>query len=329
MVQTSEVADWRWDQARRFLPFDLDTLALECGALTRRRGVQGGEALVRTLLLCGVPGASLKRASAFAKEAGIASLNATALFKRLARAEALLCTLFRHALSHTLDPAEWLGPYRLLAADATVLCGPGAQGTDQRLHTLYDLGTGQPLFVDLTGPRGGESLRRYAPHLGFGDLVLGDRGYGHGPGLLAALRAGARILVRFEFDSIRLESDFGEKVWSEQACAFLLKEGPVELCVCHPDWPGPLRAIGERNDKGEPVWLLTDLSPEELPKERAREIYMRRWQIELFFKRLKSLLDLDALPTRDGPTARPWIFAKLVLAALAVLLGHERFSPWA
>jgi hypothetical protein len=70
------------------------------------------------------------------------------------------------------------------------------------------------------------------------------------------------------------------------------------------------------------------LTSEELSVEEARSLYSARWQIELFFKRLKSLLDLDELPTRDGPTARPWIWAKLVLAALAVVMTDERFSPW-
>jgi len=53
------------------------------------------------------------------------------------------------------------------------------------------------------------------------------------------------------------------------------------------------------------VWLITDLSRDELPTDSARELYSQRWQIELYFKRLKSILDLDELPTRDGPSTRP------------------------
>ena len=104
--------------------------------------------------------------------------------------------------------------------------------------------------------------------------------------------------------------------------------GVIEIPVYLPGYEKPLRAIGERNLQGEVVWLLTNLKTNELPKDEARELYMRRWQIELFFKRLKSLLDMDELPSRDGPVARPWIWAKLILASLAVLIGHERFSPW-
>ena len=41
-----------------------------------------------------------------------------------------------------------------------------------------------------------------------------------------------------------------------------------------------------------------------------------RWQIELAFKRLKSLLNLDRLPARNRNLARAWLNAHLLLALL-------------
>jgi hypothetical protein len=81
--------------------------------------------------------------------------------------------------------------------------------------------------------------------------------------------------------------------------------------------------VGSRNDEGTPVRLVTDLSEDEL-----RQLYRRRWQVELFIQRMKSLANLGDLPTRDGPTARSWIRTKLLLALLATLMAHESFSPW-
>jgi hypothetical protein len=46
-------------------------------------------------------------------------------------------------------------------------------------------------------------------------------------------------------------------------------------------------------------------------------LYRLRWQIELLFKRLKSLLHLDSLPSRQGPTAKSWLLARWIAAALA------------
>jgi hypothetical protein len=321
-------SDIEWRALRRFLPFDLDGFAVEHGALKRRRGVAGGEALLRTLLLCGLPKATLARASLLARQAGLGSLNATALFKRLCASESMLRSLFFETLKHAASPAERWGSYRLLAVDATVLCGPGATGADQRLHVVYDLGAGVPLWVDLTGPEGGETLRRHIQVLGRGDLVLGDRGYGHARGLSAAIHSGASFLIRFEFSSIRLMHEDDRKIDPAEAEALVPEEGTVEFPAFLETWAGPLRVIGSRNNEGKVVWLITDLSSDELPAAQARELYRRRWQIELFFKRMKSLLKLDELPTRNGPTARPWVWAKLLLATLAVLISDERFSPW-
>jgi hypothetical protein len=323
----SEIWDWKWSSARQFLPFDLDGLASDCGALTRRRGVKGGEALVRALLLVGLPHASLERAAIMARESGIAKMNATALFKRLCQSESLLQTLFEHTLTQAVDVGERFEGFRPLAVDATALCGPGAKGIDQRLHTVYDLSKGQALSIDLTGAEGGEALWRHRS-FGFGDLVLADCGYGYNRSFHWALKSGARILIRFRFETVTLYDEQGERLWADAANARIPESGTVELRVEMDNWPSPLRAVGSRNPKGEPVWLLTDLSHDELPTSQVRELYRRRWQVELYFKRLKSLLDLDELPTRDGPSARPWIWAKLILASLAVLLAHERFSPW-
>ena len=327
MVSINPLASGSWECARVFLPFDLDELAVQSGALRRRRGVKGGESLLRTMLLYGCPKSTLALSSRLARESNLAHLSPEALFKRLSKAEPMLRSAFLHLLTHAAEPEVRFSGYRLLSVDATTLCGPGATGTDQRLHVVYDLGKGLPLSLDLTDARGGETLARH-DSFGFGDLVLGDRGYGKGPGLTVALRSGARLLVRFEFENLRLLTDLDDKIWPEQAELCVPDSGPCEICVYLPDWPAPLRAIGERNPKGEVVWLLTDLSPDELGLDQARSLYARRWQVELFFKRLKSLLDLDELPSRDGPMARPWIWAKLILAALAVLTTHERFSPW-
>jgi hypothetical protein len=53
-------------------------------------------------------------------------------------------------------------------------------------------------------------------------------------------------------------------------------------------------------------------------------------KIEMLFKRLKSLLHLDALPSREGPTAKSWMLARLIAATLAQRLVQPArpLSPW-
>jgi len=277
-----------------------------------------------------LPKTSFAGVSEWARHSGLGKLTPSAVFFRFRDSEGFFQACFKEALRHvekTQVPQRFLG-YRLLAADATVLCGPAAKGTDQRLHVVYDLGSGAPTFVEVTDNKGGESLARYESAFGPGDLVLGDRGYGHDRGIRSVLNAKSKFLIRLEFSSIRLLDEEGMPISAQRAKERMPARGCADFQVWLPQMETPLRVIGGWNDEGKPVWLITNLTAEELSADEARSLYSLRWQIELFFKRLKSLLDLDELPTRDGPTARPWIWAKLLLAALAVLMADEVFSPY-
>ena len=60
------------------------------------------------------------------------------------------------------------------------------------------------------------------------------------------------------------------------------------------------------------------------------EMYRGRWQIELAFKRLKSIMGLGHLKKTDVDAAKAWIHGKLFVAFLieALISEGERFSPW-
>ena len=64
--------------------------------------------------------------------------------------------------------------------------------------------------------------------------------------------------------------------------------------------------------------------------ETILEWYRVRWQIELTFKRLKSLAQLGHLPKYDDQSSRAWLYGKLFVALLTqklVRMGRE-LSPW-
>ena len=71
-------------------------------------------------------------------------------------------------------------------------------------------------------------------------------------------------------------------------------------------------AAGRQPDLGS-----TTAPRERLDRATVLEIYRLRWQIELLFKRLKSLLDFDELPAHTEPLVRAWLLARLLAAALA------------
>lgn len=249
MVCQGDVLGWSWASVRQFLPFDLDGLAVKSGCLTRRRGVRGGEDLARTLMLVGLPNTTIERASQLALECGLAKMNSTALFKRLRGSEDFLKEMFRETLRHAVDVGERWQKFRLLAVDATVLCGPGAKGTNQRLHTVYDLSKGLPLSMELTGPEGGEALWRHHS-FGHGDLLLCDSGYGYNKSFMWALNLGASFLIRFNFATVTLFDEQGRRILAENADATIPDTGTTQMTVKMRDWPHPLRAVGGAKHRG-------------------------------------------------------------------------------
>ena len=309
-----------------FLPQNLSGLAVQTGAVERFRNIRNGEDLLYACTLCALPGDTFESAARALRQTQGVKISAPGLFLRFEKCEGFLKEVFTHLLKHTRCEGSYLAGRRAVIVDATMLAGPGADRTSQVLHVRYNPATGLPDNVEITDCRGGERFQRH--EFEAGSLVIADRGYGHSKGILSVLESSCSVLVRFEFESMRLHRPDGSRIRPIEAKALLDGRDCGEFEVRLPGWDQPLRALASRNDEGRIVWLLTDLSAEQLSLGQARGIYSARWQVELFFKRLKSLLDLDKLPTRDGPSARPWIWAKLILATLAVLSTDERFSPW-
>lgn len=63
------------------------------------------------------------------------------------------------------------------------------------------------------------------------------------------------------------------------------------------------------------IVLVTSL-PAEIPAVEICGVYRLRWQVELAFKRLKSLIHIDRLPTRTTAGSLSWLYAHLILLRL-------------
>ena len=78
------------------------------------------------------------------------------------------------------------------------------------------------------------------------------------------------------------------------------------------------------------VLVLTSVDTKLLPAKAVLALYRGRWQIELVFKRRKSLLEAGHVPKSDDDSAKAWMQAKILSALLVdrVLLEGKFFSPW-
>lgn len=77
------------------------------------------------------------------------------------------------------------------------------------------------------------------------------------------------------------------------------------------------------------LFVLTNLPPTCSAKS-VLQLYRLRWQIEMKFKTLKSILHLDHVPARTDEGLRVYVFAKLLIALLidSLIAQTDSFSPW-
>lgn len=326
------------------LPADLEESARETGALVRRKKVPTAADLMRVIMAYAVSDLSMKDVGAWASALGLAEITGPAVFYRLKLSEAWLQRVLGQMLC---DEVSIDAPgYRMRIVDATVINGPGATGVDWRVHAVIDPETGGFRSVEVTDSRGGESYRRH--ELQPEEIVLGDRMYCTARGIQSVVNQGAHVLARVNPHAIRVCNLKKQKINLLSHEAAIPKMGAMGLEVLIPVPPEKstkshkawdlakasawiaARIVGARTVKGNVIWVLTTLTAEQISDGKILELYRVRWQVELLFKRLKSLLHIDELPTGDGPTAKSWILARLLAAAIAQKMVRPSgpFSPW-
>jgi hypothetical protein len=299
---------------------------------------------MRLALAYAVSDLSMKDVAAWAKAVGVADITGPALFYRLCVSEKWL----QQVLAHTLESETGCSPVHLplRVVDATVITGPGATGTEWRAHVLINPDTGGLRSVEITDEHGGEGYSRYAAQSG--EIIVGDRAYATARGIAAVTANGAYVLARVNPHAIRICNEKRERIALLDYEADVPKVGAITWNIVVPIPPEketnshktwkladavawiPARVVAARTRDGEPIWILTTAPTDQLTAVQVTQVYRLRWQIELFFKRLKSLLHLDTLPSRQGPTARSWMLARFIAAALAQKLvpAAGPLSPW-
>jgi hypothetical protein len=364
-MDNQSILEYQWPHLMSFLPAEaiLERTAKETGALMRKRQVSSASTLLRLAFAYGFCGLTLRQTAAWAEVADVASISDVALLKRLRAAPEWLGHLLGLKLAEKAPPPPMEGPkHRLRIVDATAISRPGSKGIDWRIHLGFDLASLSIDHVELTDVKGGETLTRFP--LRKDEVLIGDRGYAHRRGMQAVIDAGADFLIRLNWQNVPLRHRSGRSFDLLEALRGLKETevGDFPVLVA-PDPKNGIQAIParlvavrkseaaaeaarrkvmkERSKRGRSVdprtleaagyiFVLTSLSSEHLRAEEALALYRFRWQIELAFKRMKSLLALGNLPAKDPSLARSFLYAKLLAALLLEELTEEflSFSPW-
>jgi hypothetical protein len=346
-----------WEVIERVLPEGWQEAARRTGALIRTRGFDSPAALLRVLLIHLVDGCSLRETAVRAAAGGLATVSDVALLGRL-RGSGEWFRWMVEQMSRRLSgtSGDVLPGKRVRLVDASVVCEPGATGSTWRLHYMLDLSTLACEQVEVTLPDEGETLTRFAVRPN--DVLMADRGLAHRRGIRHVVQHGGDVIVRMNLVSVPLEDAKGQalkllprlrKLAIGQARAWPAvmrdEDGTVAVRVC------ALRKSAEQTRAAQEKLRQTaarkgrTLQPETLEAagyvivlttlpdvapELILELYRHRWQIELAFKRLKSLLHLGHLKKTDPVGAKAWLQGKLFVASLieTLIAVGERFSPW-
>lgn len=332
----------------------LNVSAFEHEAFRRQRGVRSPADLLRLAMIYGPGGHSLRVTAGMAAIQGIADISDVALMNRLAKAAPWLEALCTKRLS-ALSPAGGPG-LTLRIVDGSRLEGPGK--SCWQLHACYDTAAARLCDAAITTMKQGERLDILAPKPG--ELRIGDRAYPKPKALANAVKAGAHVLVRLTWKSLRLLDKSGKPLNWKRLFKITGRSGHVDMPVFVTKPRGPFEPLAMRlvilpkpaaaarrkvlKDaiKGQHrsidprtitaagyLILITSLDGEAFSAQRLADIYRLRWQIELAFKRLKSILDIDRLPAKDPGLAKAWLYAHLLFALLIddVQAELDAFSP--
>lgn len=347
----------------RLLPEGWQAKAKELGALRRCRKVESAEVLLRVLLIHLAEGCSLRETALRAARGGLAQLSDVAIMDRLRLSGSWFRWMNLGLVQRWIErePRRIYGTKRRInLVDATRIQEPGPTGSSWVLHyciELVSLACRQWVLTDWQG--NGESFWRFKPQAE--ELYIADRAYGTRPGIAVFRQGGAEVLVRFALDNLPLLQPSSQKRLNLLAHLRRLKatqlgDWPVEFEYEGQRFPGRVCAIKRSRQAAEEalrkfllttkrkgqqpkastlealryVFVFTSLSQAELSASQALELYRGRWQIELVFKRLKSILQLGHLRKIDPDSARSWIEGKLFVALVleALLRQAESFFPW-
>jgi hypothetical protein len=350
-----------WEILRDWLPEDLNERARTHRFFQRQRGLTDGERWLRLILMHVAGGLSLEQTAVRARELGLAQVSGVALFKRLRHAGAWLRDLCQYLLAEQqrrLGRGVWPSQYRVRAIDATDIQEPGSTGTDWRIHYSIRLPELVCDHYELTDGKGGEKLGRF--HFGQDELILADRGYSHRAGAAKVLDSGAALLLRWNPAVFPVKSEDGSEFDLLAHLRRLPKRGAGEwkvqfeyegktyflrLCAIRKNRVAAERSRRKAQRKAQRngtqaqapsleltgyILVLTSLPAEQFSASQVLRLYRCRWQVELAFKRLKSLLGAGHVPKSEDESARSWMQAKILTSLLLerLLLEAKIFSPW-
>jgi hypothetical protein len=215
----------------------------------------------------------------------------------------------------------------LTAVDGTVLravprmawAPAGGPGTAIRLHLHFNVLDQIPEAWPIT-PGNVCERKVLAQTVQPGAMIVADRHYGHDFALLAQWRANGIDFVLRLYNNLVFEPVGPERPLTEEdRRAGVVWDRQVRLGV-HRD--GPVLRVVRVEANGDVFQLVT--TREDLSAELIGLIYRQRWQIELFFKWIKTILNCRHWLAESPAGVQTQIYCVLIASLLLMLWTGQR-----
>ena len=327
------------------LPEGVEKAANETGALKRRREIKTAYDLLMLVFLYIAHGLSYLEISVAAKMKGIAQISDVAFMKRFAKCgklmEWLLENLNPQATAHYKKPIKF-EKHDIKALDASVVTSGGKMRITHRLHFAIEIFKLKSDQYKITSEKTGESLTNFTVKPA--DLFLGDRAYGTKTSMEHCLAGKGNFIFRIRRNAFDIYDAKGKKIdlierlkrikngkTLNLKCFFLNSKNesrPIRICAMIKPKDVVESPEDDTDFMNNFIVLVTSILKKEISAKDILELYRLRWQVELYFKRLKSLMGFGDIPNKTEDNIRIWLNAKLVVAIMLELTTAQvDFSP--
>ena len=352
-----------WPILLSFFPNNWVELASKADALKGLRKNKAVESYMRTLLIHIACGHSLRETATRAKLAGLADISDVAMLGRLRKAKDWL-----HSLCVALFEEQGIAlhnqsNFQVRLFDATNVKEPGKTGSLWRIHYSLQLPSLTCDFFKLTATKGkgtGESFFQYS--IKKGDYIIADRGYSTASGIHHVVSKKAYVMVRVNTQSLPILNLRSQPFTLLKNVKAIKKAGTIRswkvlipsrsgakaqgrICVIRKSNEAIKLAhekIKKEADKkgrslkpetleyGKYIIIFTTFPENSFSDIDVLDWYRSRWQVELIFKRFKSIAQIGHLPKHSDDSSKAWLYGKLFVALLTgKLIDYaSSISPW-
>ena len=338
------------------LPENYEEECKKQSAVRRWRGVKSPADLMLLILIHLMNGTSLLETSVIARTAKLGEISDVAFMKRLAQCKDWFISICQALASKSMEnyrQPDWLAGKTVVAVDASDVVEKGRSRRTYRLHYMLDVFRMAGLQCKITTQSVGEALVNFeiTPNM----LVIADRMYANVKGMAHCKNAGADFILRMRKNSFKTCDSEGNRIhlldifkrlepeeYADINAFAINKSGesvPVRICAKRktPEQIGQvMKKLKLRERKGrisdeakmfnEYIVVVTSLD-NTISAEQVLSAYRLRWQVEIYFKRLKSILDFGELPKKRPENSLAWLNGKLMVALLIESVIAKSFSP--